>query len=205
MADFFDPIRLPPPEFEALIQRVDRAFRVGAATLVGSVFGTPEVDVFDPRTAGFSDEEWERLQPVVQNLDQIIEFAYDDAPHRDVAEWVASYVTDPDEAQLLMQRTLDCLDVLRKRGENIFRTWRAKIRSILPILGPPRSRLVRGVSSGQVELQFVLTASTARPGPIAVPVQEFVVQLLPSDIAMLQHLLAKAAEELAAAHGQGTA
>lgn len=194
---------MEPDEFEQLMSKVERAFGVGAATILASAYGTPEIDIFDPESAEFSADEWAKFRPIIQNLDQLIEFAFDATPEGVIRDWVSAYAEGDDEVQRLLDRTQEYVTMIQKHGQVIGPIWRAKSRSILPILGLPRVRLVRGGRSGRVEAQLSIAVSSASSSNVTPRVEEFIVQLVPSDVAMLQHMFSTIAEEMKAESPMG--
>lgn len=184
--DYLKPVAMPAEDFEAVIKKVGTAFKNGAATLVSSAYGTPEVFVFSPGRAGFTD--WENDALIVEALDQLLELAFEEASDELIEEWADNYAFDMD-VEVLKDQAREKINLIRKYAPEIRSVWKAKSTSVLPVIGRPRYKLMRNVASAQLEVQLSLNAASSRPGTDAgFPVNDMVVQLLPSDVAMLHHL-----------------
>lgn len=129
MADMFEPIRLKGEEFSQLITGLERAFsRDAAALVVDERLPTAEVDVLDWEETGLDEKAAERYREVVNYLDQVILFAFADAPDQVIHEWASYYDASlKDEALKRVEAIRSSMPVLRE-------LWDAKASSVIPIL-----------------------------------------------------------------------
>lgn len=101
VADFSTPVRIPRSTFEELIARIDTAVgEHGVAVSLHEDFPFRSLDPVSPTAIDFSglDLEDDPLD-IVENLDQLMYFAFDLSPAEYIISWVKEYNSDlEDEA-----------------------------------------------------------------------------------------------------------
>lgn len=75
-------------DFNAVVRKVEAAFSGGFAAYYYSTSSSSHlIDVFDPQGAEFTASEWQRWGAGVAGMDQLVIFAFADAPDTVVESW----------------------------------------------------------------------------------------------------------------------
>jgi len=183
MADLFEPVRLEGPDFQNLLELLEKAFSVHAAALVANEQSSvPTVEVLDRARTGLTDETWKRLQKAVDYFDQMMLFAFEDAPDDLISRWARDY----DES--LQDEAVKRVSLIRDRMPTLRRLWEAKRSSVVPILSSFDYEVVRGTDSSDSNVLLAITVSRqpflARSARSRT--ESITVRLWPSDIALLK-------------------
>jgi hypothetical protein len=195
MTDLFEPVRLSREAFVDLIKKVDQAFANNAAALVvDERYGLREVEVIDPTAAGFSDETWPELQPAVNYLDQLMLFAFDDAPDTVISTWAREYDSN------LVHETIERVKIMRQAMPVLEGLWQAKSASVVPILNNFEYEVLTEIQQqGEMQEPSVLAyLSVSRTGLYSRPdrntIERVTFRLFASDIVLLKQALDHAFE-----------
>ena len=199
--DYFSVIRLPEDEFEALLQLVDRAVGARAATLVSTGDQAWRVlEVFDPRRAGITEEEWARWDDIVFWMDYVMVLAFEDAPENVVRRWAERH--DPSLVDQALARVRSMPDL----APNLRRLWTAKTDRLHPSLNEPEYALIRTTEDEEM-VSALVEWSASRiefPGQVdKTSTVRFVTKLHPNDIVLLQTQLGGLLEAVEAERERG--
>lgn len=192
MSDFFEPLRLDLDEFTELVQALDLGIgRSAVALVVDDRYGYRELEVFDPSAIGWSTEQWGRFEPIVQDLDQLMVFAFADAPRSTIESWAKDASEDA-------QVALDKVQVMRDKMPRLAKLWQAKTDSIAPTLSSLRYELQSSPADGAGECTLYLSASISGLTGRIVPgsVERVSMKLWPSDLARLKRTIDVICEQL---------
>ncbi len=186
MADMFEPIRLKEEEFSQLIAGVERAFsRHAAALVLDERLPTAEVEVLDWDETGLDEKAAEKYREVVNYLDQVILFAFAEAPDQVVHDWASSYDASlKDEALKRVEAVRSSMPVLRD-------LWDAKASSIIPILSSVAYDIITVEGEDErIARSVILSLSASKLGPLGRvdkdSTQSVTFRLWPSDLKVLR-------------------
>jgi hypothetical protein len=186
MADLFEPLRLKTEEFSELITGLERAFSRHAAALINDErLQSPEVEVLDWKETGFSEETVEKFRQVVTYLDQLIVFAFADAPDEIVAEWAGRFDAS------LKDEAVKRVGIMRDDMPSLRSLWEAKTSSVVPLLGSVGYEVVTSEADGTANDKSLILSFSASKYSILGRVdtkstQSITVRLWRSDLILLK-------------------
>ncbi len=183
MADFSTPVRIPRAAFDQLIARIDDAVGEHRVALwLHEDFPFRNLDPIMPTAIDFSGIELDDDPlEVVENLDQLLYFAFEAAPRSAIASWANE--REPD----LEKEAIERVEAIRQNMPNLSNLWRAKNNSLIPPLvdftyditenaeGPPRVTMYAAAAK--------INAATGAPDKS--DISRVRIQLWPSDVRIL--------------------
>lgn len=127
MVDFSTPVRMARPAFELMLARVDEAIaRYDVALWLHEDYPFRSLYSVSSTAIDYSNiNSDDDPQEIVNNLDQLIYFAFDDAPEEVVSSWIGEYDGD------LEGEAIDRVNYARNNMPNLARLWSAKNNSII--------------------------------------------------------------------------
>ena len=144
MADHMTPLRLTDVQFDALLDKLEFSFANGfAAFFYRQPTGPTLIDVFDPRDAGFSVEEWELYAPSLPYLDGLLVFAFEAGPSSVIQDWADEH--EPGYGEIAITRVAQ----MREKLPAVRREWTS------------RMSLTGGKVLGDTRAQILLNPETA--------------------------------------------
>jgi hypothetical protein len=189
MADFSTPVRIPRAAFDQLIARIDEA--VGehdVALWLHEDYPFRNLDPITSTAIHFSDIELEDDPlDVVENLDQLLYFAFQFAPEKAITSWANEYDSD------LEKEAVKRVEAIRKNMPNLARLWRAKNNSITAPLVEFTYDIVdpEGLNQPYVNLYIAAARIDSSDGlPDKSDISRLRVQLWPTDVRVLMRELA---------------
>jgi len=192
MADMFEPVRLKSEEFSQLIMGVERAFsRHAAALVVDERLPSPEIEVLDWEETELDKETVEKYRIVIDYFDQLMLFAFADAPDQVVSEWANGY--DPS----LKDEALKRVEVVRSSMPLLRDLWDAKVSSVIPILSSVAYDIITVEGEDSTAKSVILNLSAAKLSIFGrvdkSSAQSVILRLWPNDLKLLKreidHLL----------------
>lgn len=186
VADFSTPVRIPRSTFEELITRIDVAVgEHGVALSLHEDFPFRSLDPVNPTAIDFTglDLEDDPLD-IVENLDQLIYFAFELASSEDVISWAKEYNSD------LEAEAVERVELIRKKMPHLELLWSSKNNSLIP----PLVELSYGIINskrGDACVVYLAAAriSSSTGAPDKSDATRIRVQLWPSDVRMLMREL----------------
>src|SRR5215813_9577295 len=96
MVDFSSPVRIPRLAFEQLLARIDEAVaRYDVALRLHEDYPFRNLEPISSTAIDYSEIVVnDDPQEIVENLDQIVYFAFDETPNELIASWVKEYDAD---------------------------------------------------------------------------------------------------------------
>lgn len=184
MADFSTPVRIPRAAFDQIIVRIDDAVgEHGVALILHEDYPFRNLDPVTSTAVDFSEIE---LQDdpldLVENLDQLLYFAFELASPRTVASWISEY--DPN----LEKEAVERVEVIRNRMPNLAKLWRAKNYSITAPLVEFNYDVVDADDTNEAYVNLYLAAAridSSDGAPDKSDISRLRVQLWPSDVRIL--------------------
>jgi hypothetical protein len=184
------PVVIPQERFAGLVDQLEQATRSNFATVTfDATYGYWFLDVFDRERVQLPDQDW----TVVDNLNQLLSFAFDDAPDDYIQQWA----TEADAR--FADETIRRVNYLRSRMTALGSLWRAKTESVMPILARPEYEIALDPKGNQSSFVIALTAWTGGTYRLELAEKKtLTVRLYPNDLAHLHSfiggLLAEAAK-----------
>jgi hypothetical protein len=193
MSDFYAPALIPRSAFEELIARVDRAVGEHSIALVlHEYFPFRALDPISPTSIDFSGIQIKDPSEVVDNLDQLLYFAFERAPREVIADWAI------EQSEELVDEAVDRVLYIRKNMPELSELWSEKSDSLVPPLVGFEYETARSRGEDDLHVNMYLSAARISRGglPDRTDMVRLRVQLWPSDI----RLLIRELEHLWAAH-----
>ncbi len=182
----FEPVRLKSQEFSQLILGLERAFsRHAAALVVDERLPSAEVEVLDWEETGLDEKAVEKYREVVDYLDQVILFAFADAPDQVVSDWASAYDAS------LKDEALKRIEAMRSSMPLLRDLWDAKVSSVIPILSSVAYEIitVEGEDDGSAR-SVILSLGASKLGILGRvdknSTQTVALRLWPSDLKLLK-------------------
>lgn len=182
----FEPVRLKSEEFSQLVLGLERAFsRHAAALVVDERLPSAEIEVLDWEETGLEEEAVARYREVVEYLDQLLLFAFADAPTKVVADWADTYDAS------LRDEAVQRIETMRNNMPSLRDLWDAKVSSVVPILSSLAYEVITSESEDDVSARSVLLSMSASRLGILGRVDKSSTQMLafrlwPSDLRLLR-------------------
>ncbi len=184
--DFFAPVRLPLETFNELISRTDEG--VGnhtIALIISENVSFRALDIVRPESLGLHPSEYERVSKMVDDLDQMLFFAFEDAPDEIVTEWASE--RDKSLAEEAVRRVRH----IRREMINLSRLWEEKSTSIIsPMIGVDYDVLHDEKGAATSAIMYI---SAARIGGLGRPdltdANRIRFQIWPADVEYLMNQL----------------
>lgn len=183
MTDFSTPVRVPRAAFDQLIARIDDAVGEHKVALwLHEDFPFRNLDPITSTAIDFSGIELDDDPlEIVENLDQLLYFAFESAPREVIASWAIE--RDPD----LEKEAIERVGAIRRNMPNLSSLWRAKNSSLIPPLVEFRYSITEEAEELPYVMMYVAAAkideSTGTPDKS--DVSRVRVQLWPSDVRIL--------------------
>ncbi|HUY49686.1 MAG TPA: hypothetical protein VMV92_28880 [Streptosporangiaceae bacterium] len=184
MADFSTPVRIPRAAFDQLIARIDDALgKHNVALWLHEDYPFRNLDPISSTAIDFSgiDLQDDPLD-VVENLDQLLYFAFELASRKAVASWVSEY--DPD----LEKEAVERVEAIRKSMPNLAKLWRAKTNSVTAPLVEFTYDVVDADGTNEPYVNLYMAAAridSSDGAPDKSDISRVRVQLWPSDVRVL--------------------
>jgi hypothetical protein len=184
MADFSTPVRIPRAAFDQLIARIDDAVgKHDVALWLHEDYPFRNLDPVMSTAINFSEIQLEDDPlDVVENLDQLLYFAFELASPKAISSWVSEY--DPD----LEKEAVERVEAIRKSMPNLARLWRAKNNSVTAPLVEFTYDVVDadGLNQPYVNLYIAAARIDSSDGaPDKSDISRVRLQLWPSDVRVL--------------------
>jgi hypothetical protein len=182
MTDFFTPVQIQRAAFDVLIRRVDEAVSKHAVALVlNEDFPFRGLDPVSPTAIDLSGLELEQDPlDIVNYLDQLMYFAFEEAPDEVIASWANDFDKE------LSREAVDRVKFIYANMPALLELWNAKSNSILPPLinfGYDVTTTLSGNRHASLYFAVARIAETGRPDKT--DVSRLRVQLWPSDVRIL--------------------
>jgi hypothetical protein len=193
MADFYTPVGIPRPVFDQLIVRLDKAVgEHGVALVLNENFPFRALDPIRANSIDLSGLQIDNADEVVENLDQLLYFAFEDAPRDVVASWANDGEAD------LADEAFERVRFIRDNMPELAALWYAKSDSLIPPLIRFSYDAIPSEEGSSNTAVIYLAAAGIGPGarPDKTDIVRLRVQLWPSDV----RLLAREFEHLWHAH-----
>jgi hypothetical protein len=189
MADFATPVRIPRAAFDQLIARIDSAVgEYKVALWLHEDFPFRNLDPINPTAIDFSGIELDDDPlEVVENLDQLLYFAFESAPRNVIASWAVE--RNPD----LEKEAVERVEAMRQNMPNLSNLWRAKNNSLIPpLVGFGYNITQEGEELPPYVTLYVAAAKidASAGAPDKSDISRVRVQLWPSDVRVLLRELA---------------
>jgi hypothetical protein len=194
MADMFEPVRLRSEEFSELVSGLEMAFSHHAAALVTDErLPSAEVQILDWEETGLNEEAVNKYREITAYLDQMILFAFADAPDQVISEWASSYDAS------LKDEALKRVGAIRTNMPSLRSLWDAKTLSVIPVLGSVAYEVVTTEGEGDnSDRTVILSISATKINSLGRVERNFIrsitVRLWPSDLILLKQEIDHALE-----------
>jgi hypothetical protein len=187
MADFSTPVRIPRAAFDQLITRIDDAVGEHKVALrLHEDFPFRNLDPIASTDIDFSGIEIDDDPlEVVDNLDQLLYFAFEFSPREVIASWANERDTD------LEKEAVDRVEAIRRSMPNLSNLWRAKNRSLIPPLVDFSYHITDNAEELPYVTMYVAAAKIDQSAgaPDKSDISRVRVQLWPSDVRVLLRAL----------------
>lgn len=197
MAELPAYLTMSDAEFDALIRQLDAALWRGAAFISLTSRGWRDLQVTDAAAAGFDEDSWVTMGPVVAELSPLFFFAFEDASDSVIQDW---FREADDEAPLdeeSVRRAVDRVAVIRSEMPTARLIWRERGESLLPTLQRLRYRIGPALDDGRTRTAIVeISTVIERPPHVRDQNRALTLEMLPSDIAYLRRVLNQIEHEL---------
>lgn len=183
--DMFEPVRLKSEEFSQLVSGLERAFSNHAAALVmDERLSGAELEVLDWDATGLGKDAVEKYREVVQYFDQLILFAFADAPDEVISDWAAHYDASlKDEAKKR-------IETMRSDMPSLQSLWDAKTSSVIPVLSSLGYEIVTTEANDEADRSVILSMSASKVSILGRvdrhSTQSITMRLWPSDLVLLK-------------------
>ncbi|WBB78789.1 hypothetical protein O7606_21660 [Micromonospora sp. WMMD882] len=181
MSNFFTPLTVPRAAFEEFVRKVDSAVGKHAIALAlheDFPYRALQVvgDGCDLAVTGLDDAE-----DLIDNLDQILFFAFEYAPEEVIREWASEHEED------LAGEAVSRVTHLRSGMPNLATLWREKSFAIVPPLTSFRYKLIHDAEGNPTSVIAYMSAGriSISGKPDSSDVTRLRVQLWPSDVQSL--------------------
>jgi len=188
MADFSTPVRIPRAALDQLIARIDDAVGEHKVALwLHEDFPFRNLDPITSTAIDFSGIELDDDPlEVVENLDQLLYFAFESAPRTIIASWANE--RDPD----LEKEAIERVSAIRQGMPNLSNLWRTKNNSLVPPLVEFSYNITREAEELPYVTMYVAAAriDASAGAPDKSDISRVRIQLWPSDVRILLRELA---------------
>lgn len=181
VVDLFEPVRLPRPAFEELVRQVDAAIENHSMGLILSEDAPyrslqPLIGASKPEIPGIID-----YGQIVDSLDQILLFAFEDAPDDVIERWARG------KDEHLVEEAVSRVSFVRNNMPNLEELWTEKSSSIVPPLTGFKYDVLRDEYGTGIAAVVYLAASRVNIAgiPDSHDSTRIRLQLWPSDVQLL--------------------
>jgi hypothetical protein len=184
--DMFEPVRLKSEEFSELVSGLERAFSSHAAALVmDERLSGAELEVLDWDKTGLDKDAIEKYREIVQYFDQLVVFAFAQAPNDVISDWAARYDAS------LKEEAISRVDIMRSDLPSLQNLWDAKTSSVIPILSSLGYEIVAATDvDGGADKSVILRLSASKVNVLGqvdrYSTQSVTMRLWPSDLVLLK-------------------
>lgn len=118
-------------ELHEFIDKVDEAIAAGSCALYfDATFQVINLELFALDGTRFTEDEWDNVASDVDSLDQLMVFAFGDAPREFVVEWASGVVEEG-----AVERLADLVDYMRDNMPALAGEWQARRGQLAPSIG----------------------------------------------------------------------
>jgi hypothetical protein len=198
--DLYAPLRLPRPAFELLLVRLDEAVPKNAVRLLlHEDVSYRELVITRGDLVDLVDLKVESPEAEVKFLDQVLLFAFENAPDEVIADWASSY----DEE--LVDEAVSRVRFARENMPNLGELWREKSTSVVPPLVGFGFDVVHDKTGRGKSASLYLSAGRVSlfGRPDKSDMTRLRVQLWPDDVVFLVEGLTHMLEEIRSPEGGG--